>query len=1225
VRVRRLLVLCATTALCAIHLSTPRSLGAQDADVIRGRVTGVDGLPIEGARVTATSVSTAIVRPTRTDKNGRYTIVFPGDEGHYLITVSQIGYVLKTFELKRAADEDILVADAALQPIALDPVVTTATVRGTISRGSTTTDVSGTDLGIPGNSLTTAQTGDLAAMAASLPGVLLASGGSGFSILGLDPSDNTVTVNGITFDAGALPRESGVTSSLVTNPYDVSRGGFSGAQLNVRTATGSNVVTRGMSLNVVAPQLSLIDQASRAQGNNPTNLSLAGVAAGPITYNSAYYRVSYQYDRNSNPLQTLVNTSPIGLRSAGVASDSAARLLGVMDRLGIPAIVGVSPRHTVRDAASFAASVNVTPSASPTVATYALNVNASWNRNSPQNATTKSVPGFATTSDSKQGSLQARHTMYYKILLSETTVGVNGSSDASEPFLAIPSGRVRVNSTFDDGTSGVTDLSFGGNSNPGTSSSKFGANIINSLSWFSTNNKHRLKLATELNYNTSSSEQSSNYLGTFQFNSLADLEAGIPASYSRQLDRQPTRTGQVTNAISLGDTYRRSSDFQLQYGVRLDGGHYFEKPEYNPAVEATFGVRNDVVPARIYVSPRIGFTWTLGKAPEITAFEGAASAPRAIMRGGVALQQSALGSVSSVINNTGLPSAIQSLSCVGAASPIPDWQLYLADPDLVPEECADGSGGTVFSNSSPSVTLYARDFTTPRSIRSNLSWSRAIMDSRFGLTVTATHSLNLGRASQVDLNFNPTVRFTMDNEAGRPVFVEPSSIVSRTGAIASRDARISPAFSRVNEMRSDLRSQSEQVQFSLSPRRWVPIKGFSWRLAYTLQDVREQQRGFSSTVGNPLDVYWSRGTSTARHQVTYNVGYTFFRIVGVGWNGSVTSGRPYTPGIAGDINGDGSANDRPFIFDPAHTADPELAAAMQQLLGTTSRDARDCLLRQLGQLARRNSCQGRVAVTGDFMLRIDAVRFGLPHKTSIEFTFQNPLGGVDLLLHGSGRLRGWGQGQQNLDPTLLYVRGFDPATKRFKYEVNERFGTPRQTLVTLRDPMRITVLFKMDLGPAREMQNLKRSLSLGRTATGEKATALSLKQSGVNSIVNPIVSLLSQADSLHLSRAQEDSIARLNRRYTIRLDSIWDVAAKYLAELPDDFSNSEAWDRYLSARRAALDMMLIIAPAIHGLLTSSQLRKLPISTANALDTRYLRAVRDGTGAYAGVSLGGGGG
>src|SRR4029453_17343989 len=95
----------------------------------------------------------------------------------------------------------------------------------------------------------------------------------------------------------------------------------------------------------------------------------------------------------------------------------------------------------------------------------------------------------------------------------------------------------------------------------------------------------------------------------------------------------------IVGAVSLGDSYRISSDLQVQYGVRVDGNHFGGAPDFNPQVEQAFGVRNDEVPNRLYVSPRIGFSWTVGTAAQVAAFDGAVRGPRAVVRGGVGLFQ----------------------------------------------------------------------------------------------------------------------------------------------------------------------------------------------------------------------------------------------------------------------------------------------------------------------------------------------------------------------------------------------------------------------------------------------------------------------------------------------------------------------------------------------------------------------------------------------------------
>src|SRR3954470_1566340 len=152
-------------------------LSAQQLDVIRGQVLGPDGKPLDDAKVTATSLSGNVNRSARTDKNGRYTITFPGGEGDYFVEVSAIGYAARRFEVKRTADQEILVADARLQSAAgrLETVKVTG-ARDRPERNDATPDISGSEHPVDNSTVPADQQGDIAAMAASLPGVTLVPG-----------------------------------------------------------------------------------------------------------------------------------------------------------------------------------------------------------------------------------------------------------------------------------------------------------------------------------------------------------------------------------------------------------------------------------------------------------------------------------------------------------------------------------------------------------------------------------------------------------------------------------------------------------------------------------------------------------------------------------------------------------------------------------------------------------------------------------------------------------------------------------------------------------------------------------------------------------------------------------------------------------------------------------------------------------------------------------------
>ena len=1193
-----------------------RAADAQ-SDVIRGHVLNTEGLPLPNVRVTATSIPGNVTRETRTDVRGAFQIVFPNGPGDYIVGYALIGYVFRQFEVKRLADEDVLLADTHLSVIQLDTVRVVDAQQQKVNRNSSTPDVGGTERQIPSGVLPPDAQGDIAAMAASLPGVLLVPGldgaADGFSVLGLGADQNSVTLNGMQLGANGLPRDAAVSASLTTSPYDASRGGFSGANFNIRTASGSNFVGRGMSLVLNTPQLEWTDPAARALGNEYTNVSLGGVASGPFSRDKSFYNVSWQFGRQSRDNQSLLGTNDLGLLTAGISGDSVSRFVDILGARGVPLAAGPLRSQRVSDNGTVMSSFDWAPPNSTSGQAFNITMNGNWAKQSPVGGGATQLASSTGDRINWGGGVQGKHSGYFGLTLTETTAGLSVSENHGAPYLSLPSGRVRVTSILPDGASGVQSLVFGGNQGLSSSSRSANASVQNTLSWFDDQNKHRIKLTSELQYGANQQNQASNLLGTFYYNSLEDLEAGRPASFTRMLTARTRSTGQFTGSIALGDSYRRTEDLQIQYGVRVDATRFTARPAFNAAVDSVFHRRNDLVPTPLAFSPRLGFSYTLGRTQEVQAFFGEARRPRAVVRGGVGVftNSASSGSLGAALDNTGLPSGAQQIECVGEAVPSPDWLAYAASSANIPDRCADGTAGTtVFSSASPNVTLFARRFSPQQSVRSNLAWSGAVLDARFSLDVEGSYSLNLHQQRQFDLNFDPRVRFTLDD--GRPVFVEPTSIVPTTGAIASRDARVSQEFARVSEIRSDLQSRTAQLSVRLSPIT-RSSNAFAWSAAYTYSRIDEQVSGFNNTAGNPALVQWSR-SAQGPHQFNYNLRYTFFRAVTVSWNGTFRSGSSFTPMIAGDVNGDGYSNDRALVPDPAHT-DTAVATGMQQLLARAPRRTRDCLERQTGAISARNSCVGPWSSSASMNITLDRARFRVPQRAAVSFSLSNPLGAADLLLNGSGHLRGWGQ-NASPDPSLLYVRGFDPSTNRYRYEVNQRFGATRPQFLTLRSPVVLTASIRYDLGPTRERQSLVQMVRAGRSQPGSRAPDAAFRSFGVNAIPNPMATILRQQDSLRLTSLQADSIAVMNRRYTYRTDSLWAPVGRSLAALPMTFDEQVAYDRWLAARRAQVDMLMQIAPTIDALLTKEQKRKLPQSSLNMLDRRYLASIRDGSAMYA---------
>lgn len=1195
-------------------LGTVAPLRAQgDADIIRGRVVGPDKKPVENVTVTATSLVNQTSRTAKTNKDGRFSIIFNGGGGDYMMSYTGIGFQPMRFEVKREVDEDILVADATMgkSAVTLDAVQVNAG-REKPDRNGNQLDAGSREQSLNNANIPIDILGDLSAMAATLPGITLipgADGGaSGFSVLGLGADQNNITLNGLNFGSTDLPRDATTQTRVTTSSFDPSRGGFSGGQIALRTASGTNYTVRSLHQTVDAPTLQYTDAVGRALGQRFTNLQLSGNLSGPISFDKAFYAFSWQLGRRASNISDLLDTDPLALERVGVSADSVARLLNLLSAYNIPVATSAIPSQKLTQNGSFLSSFDFAPSGGHT---YNITASGRWNGQDATNLTTTAVPVHGGQTRSYGGALQAKHSSYFfENFLDATSFAVQDNVTSGDPYIELPSATVRVNSAFPDGTAGVSNLQFGGNTGLPRNSNTFTSELQNELSWISLDNKHRYKFGVDFRYNRYSQDNTTNRYGTFVYNSLSDFENGIPASFSRRLQVNRRLGDDLGASAWLGDAYRRTQRLQITYGVRVDASHFQGSPQFNAVVDSVFGSRNDAVPRGVYFSPRLGFSWTYGTNPQIGGFEGAARGSRGNISGGIGQFQNLPNStlIAGAVDQTGLPSAAQQLTCVGTAVPVADWSNYLSSTGTIPTTCADNT--TSFTSTVPNVQLFAPYYVPQRSWRANLNWNAPILNNRFRLTSGVTYSLNLHQQSQIDLNFNQTPRFTLTGEGNRPVYVSQTSIFPSTGAIVSRDARISQNFAQVTDFVSDMQSHSSQVSLGIAPVAFN--SSFQWSVTYVYQRVTDETRGFAggNTAGNPLLTQWARSNGDWHNQITYNLGYTFHQAVSVTAFGRFQSGNPFTPMVSGDLNGDGYNNDRAFIYNPTSTADTTLAAGMRSLLANGPSSVRDCLRKQLGTVAGRNSCEGPWTTSLSLRIALVSQALKLPDRATISLGIANPLTGIDALVHGSNNLHGWGAPAAT-DQNLLFIRGYDQTAQRYVYDVNPRFGSNRQASALNLAPMQFTLDVRLDVGPERERQDLFLRLRTGRGGKGNKLSEQQLKQQYIRSYPNPFEQMLRQADSLKLSDDVADSIAILNKTYGKAIDSLWTPVAKYLAGLPEKYDLGDAYDRVRATENRSIDLMAIYGPAAKNLLTDEQIRKLPPFIALFLDNQALRNIRPG--------------
>lgn len=1198
----RCLVVAVVSAVCL-----PASVLAQTHhDLVRGTVTTDSGKVIAGADVIITMAPNRDSRSTKTDDGGHYSIAFENGTGDYLVHVSAVGRATFRKRITRVGTDSVFTVDAKLGAAGVQQLktVNVAARKPKPTRGGDQAIGAGAAERIAdgvNGAVSPDLAGDLNAISGTVPGITATSGG--VSVAGLAPSNNSTTLNGMSFPGADIPRDASTRVRVTTSTYDPARGWFSGVNQNVELSPGNIFASRRGHITLDAPALQYTDPVSAKLGQRFTNAQLSLGGDGSFEGDNFVYNYGLQGSRRMADAVSVAGAGADVLQRAGLSADSAVRFLNLLNAAGIPVGSGI-PTSQINQTASFIGRIDHAPynwnTFSPSKTTWGLQAYAKVAGNGAVQTSPTATAAHAGRTSLGIGSLQAMYSTYFgNDYLTEDRTSLSVVDNRATPYTRLPDGRVLVTSAFPDGTGGVTSLGFGGNSALWSNTRQWTWETMSETQFYPPGKTtHRVELTADSRLDGVTQNANSNSLGTFAFNSLSDLAANQPSSFTRTLT-QPTRTGGEWNGfVALGDVWRKSSSLQVMYGARVEANRFTSAPVNNPAIESAFGERTDNAPDTYHLSPRFGFTWVrhsafgdgFGVMHMITPLGNFYPQATSYIRGGIGEFRSLISPslLTRASAATGLPNGTQSLTCVGSATPTPDWSDYAANAATVPDQCAGQSTTPVFTDAAPAVQLFDRNYTAPRSWRANLSYASSFHDVPFSLE--GVYSLNLNQPGITDLNFSNAPRFTTSDE-GRPVFVNQSSIVPATGALSTVDARRDMAFGHVIDNVSNLTSFAKQLTLTVTPP--VTRRAFL-SLAYTLGDVRAQSRGFDgSTFGDPAMRESARGDLDVRHQFLVQAGYSLNRM-NFTLFGRFQSGLPYTPMVGGDVNGDGFANDRAFIFNPSTAADPALASSMRSLLSTSSGSVRDCLTRQLGQAAGKNSCEGPWTAAMNAQFSFDFTLPGSTRRTNVALAFANPLGGLDQLLHGSDHLRGWGS-PAIPDPVLYNVRGFDATNDRFRYDVNPRFGNTSPANTILRSPFRVTLDVRLDLGTPLPQQQLSRWLKPGRAGRpGPKLSAAELKRRYARNVPDPYAGILQETDSLLLTREQVEAIQSVQKVYVQRMDSLWTSLANYLASLGDKFNGAEALKRQESATDDAWELSrLDVQKNLPTILSPVQLQLLP--------------------------------
>jgi hypothetical protein len=199
---------------------------------------------------------------------------------------------------------------------------------------------------------------------------------------------------------------------------------------------------------------------------------------------------------------------------------------------------------------------------------------------------------------------------------------------------------------------------------------------------------------------------------------------------------------------------------------------------------------------------------------------------------------------------------------------------------------------------------------------------------------------------------------------------------------------------------------------------------------------------------------------------------------------------------------------------------------------------------------------------------------------------------------------------------LLRVRGYDPTTASYIYDVNQRFGDTRLSTSSVRLPFIISLEARVLLMSDQDHQGVDQIVGAGRVHDGTKLSGQQLRVRLANTVYNPLRGILQVKDSLSvLSQAQIDRLTLLQRRLQARQDSIWAPIVAYVDSLPEVYDREAVVLRVRDGRILAWDAMYEAMGEVSKILTPEQIEDFPPALRSSFDLESLKATRPTKGFF----------
>lgn len=977
----RLFVRSALALAVAASLS-PVAIAQNTSSAIGGQVADSAGKPIAGASVVVTHLPSGTRSVTLTDTSGRFLATGLRVGGPYTVTATKDGQTGRedNLELKLAEplELSVVVGKAAVQTVTVLGQKGFTDPRS--NRFGAGTSFSQADLdALPGFGR------DLQEVARLDPRVSQVNKASDMiSALGQNFRYNTITIDGVgvsdPFGLSSnglptlkqpIPFDAIDSVQVNVSNFDVTQFGYSGANINAVTKSGTNKLTGSLSFSqqderMTGDRVVSVDANTRAKQSDFKVTNTGFTLGGPIIQDKLFFFLNAEKFKDSRagaPQYGPVGGSllPIGITQSDIEKVQsiakstygfeAGNLIPSQGELTSDSLMGKIDWNINQDH-RLTLTYSDTDSSEPLyygMSSSSLSLSSYWTAESKK-FKTNTVQVYSDWSDNFSTEFKLGNRTYDKvfannsaapsvqILFQGSAPAGSGLTSSATRSLFLGTERSRhynilktdTQELFLAGTYklGAHELKFGGTHETNDVFNAFLQNV-NGLYIFSCDNRYTYTSFTGV-VNCANGEQAA-------LAAIENFQKGRPSSFSVRvpqagltLEQGAAEFTYQNTGLFVQDTWRVNRDLTLLAGVRVDKQTTDDRPlrsaagaaplvPGNPATNTNqtggFGRDNSAINDEMtLVQPRFAFTWNLRDAMQSR------------VRGGYGLFKGGAPTVwfSNPYTNTGVQTALAECGASGSGvtggTPCPTTGLAVSlDPKKQP--ALPGSPPV------PAIDYNDGGLELPSIWKGNLAYEASLQD---GYVVSAEYirtdtnadiyfeNLNLGPATRV----GPDGREMFFNAAG---YNAASYTIASNGAVSAvSTAGVQNRFLRNRSFNNVILTKKTDKGYgntlTLALAKPAAGMGFGWNASYTYSDVKSVHDGSSSVAASnwlffPRLQANEEELARSRYEIRnrVNLGATYkTKLFGnlstsFGIFAEHRTGYPYSWTFFNDANGDGQA------------------------------------------------------------------------------------------------------------------------------------------------------------------------------------------------------------------------------------------------------------------------------------------------------------------------------